>query len=289
MPRNLTRNLFAIIILVPALSVVARAQTSTPTSAPAPAATAQETATPAPPLDPEVDKILTRLEQRNVHDLRAKLKWVLRYVIEDDEEPDVKLGTIWYKQTEPVAKFKVQFDAKLAGTRKRNLDEQHLFDGRWYVECQSQTKTITRREIYRPDEKINPYKLGEGAFPLPFGQKKADILREFEVHRLDSKTDDPPDTDHLRLIPRPDTSTGRTYKTLDFWVSRASDLSGLPVKVVAGKKDGTGAVNSQIEITFSDVQLNLGLSDTVFEIATPSGYEEVVERLDDVPAPPTQP
>ena len=283
---NLVRKIVVSMILVPALSVVGRAQTSAPAAQPdSPPTTAPAVAAP---LDPETDKILTRLEQREVHDLRAKLKWVLRYVIEEEEEPDAKLGTIWYKHSEPIAKFKVQFDAKLVGTRKRDLDEEHLFDGRWYVEMQSQTKTVTRREIYRKDEKINPYKLGEGAFPLPFGQKKADILAEFEVGRMESRSDDPPDTDHLRLIPRPDTNTGRTYKTLDFWVARSGKLSGLPLKVVAGKKDGTGAVNSQIEITFSDVELNPGLSESVFEIATPAGYEEVVERLDGVEAPATQ-
>lgn len=298
---NLARKFAAVMILVPALAVVGRAQTSAPTSptavapttmpvaAPTDIATSAPTTAPAAALDPEVDKILTRLEGREVRDLRAKLKWVLNYEIEADEEPDTKLGTIWYKQSEPSPKFKVKFDTKLAGSRKRDLDEEHLFDGRWYVEMQSQTKTITRREIYRPDEKVNPYKLGEGAFPLPFGQKKADILAEFDVGRIEPKSDDPPDTDHLRLIPRPDTNTGRTYKTLDFWIARTGHLSGLPLKVVAGKKDGTGAVNSRIEISFTDVELNPGLAEGVFVINTPAGYEEVVERLEEVAAPPPQP
>lgn len=277
--------------LMSALGVAAFAQTGSPETAAAteaPPAGAAERDTAGFVADPEVDQILTRLERREVHDLRAKLKWVLKYVIEEDEEPDTKLGTIWYKRTEPVAKFKVKFDAKLAGTRKRSLDEEHLFDGRWYVELQSQTKTVTRREIYRPDEKVNPYKLGEGAFPLPFGQKKADILAEFEVARIAAKGDDPPDTDHLRLTPRPNTGTGRTYKTLDFWVVREGALAGLPIKVTAGKKDGTGAVNSLIEISFHDVELNPGLSASVFAIESPKGYEEVIERLEDIGPPAEQ-
>jgi hypothetical protein len=241
---------------------------------------------PGSHLDPVVDKILTRLENREVHDLRAKVKWELTYAIEEDEEPDVKSGTIWYQEDQPVAKFKVHFDTKITGSRKRKLDEEHLFDGRWYVELQSRTKTITRREIRREGEKSDPYKLGEGAFPLPFGQKKADILAEFEVTRVPDKKDDPAQTDHLHLVPRPDTNTGRTYKTLDFWVARSGDQAGLPVKVLAGKKDGTGAVNSYIEITFSDVELNTGFSASVFKIDAPKDYEEIVERLEPIEVPP---
>ncbi len=240
----------------------------------------------AGPLDPKIDKILTRLEQREIRDLRARLKWELTYAIEEDEEANSKFGTIWYKQGKPVARFKVHFDKKITGTVGRKLDEQHLFDGRWYVELQAHTKTVTRREIRREGDTSNPYKLGQGAFPLPFGQKKADILAEFEVKLLPAKKSDPADTDHLKMIPRPGTGTERTYKTLDFWIAREGKHAGLPVKVLAGKKDGTGAVNSYIEILFSKIELNSGLSESVFEIDVPKGYDEIVERLEPAELPP---
>ncbi|MFQ5807302.1 MAG: outer membrane lipoprotein carrier protein LolA [Phycisphaerae bacterium] len=248
-------------------------------------AAAQEGPAATPQLDSRVDKILTRLERRQVHDLRAKVKWELTYVVEEQEDADRKFGTIWYKEDQPVAKFKVHFDTKIVGNRKQKLNEEHLFDGHWYVELQSRTKTVTRREIRRAGETSNPYKLGEGAFPLPFGQKKADILAEFEVERVPGREDDPPATDHLQLTPRPNTKTGRTYKTLDFWVARAGDHAGLPIKVVAGKKDGTGAVNSYIAITFNKIELNTGFSGSVFKIEVPRGYEEIVERLETLEPP----
>lgn len=238
------------------------------------------------PPDPVVDRILTRLERRQVHDLRARLVWELMHVIEEEEQPERKFGTIWYKQTEPVAKFKVHFDTKLSGGRRRKLDEEHLFDGRWYVELQSATRTVIYREIRREGDTRNPYRLGEGAFPLPFGQKKADILAEFAVERLPPRPDDPPKTDHLRLTPRPGTRTGESYKTLEFWVAQEGPHAGLPVKVVAGKKDGTGAVNSYITISFSRIELNTGLSDSVFKIEPPPGYEKIVERLEPIESNP---
>lgn len=274
MQRSIARQTMAAIILTLAGCVAASGQQ--PASRP----------DATPKLDPLVDKILTRLENREVHDLRAKVQWKLTYAIEEEEAPDIKLGTLWYKQVQPVAKFKVHFDTKIAGNRRRKLDEEHLFDGRWYTELQSRTKTVTRREIRREGETSNPYKLGEGAFPLPFGQKKADILAEFEVTRAPPKKDDLPQTDHLYLVPRPGSDTGRTYKTLDFWVAQVGTHAGLPVKVVAGKKDGTGAVNSYIEITFSQIELNSGFSESEFKIGVPKDFEEIVEPLEPIEVPP---
>lgn len=233
-------------------------------------------------IDAVVDKILTRLERRSVRDLHAKLTWKLTYAVE--EESDTKLGEIWYQEFDPVAKFLVHFTHQIT-TRKRALDEKHLFDGRWYVELQGRTKTVTRREIRSEEDKSNPYKIGEGVFPLPFGQKKEDILREFEVRRVEPAQDDPPACDHLVLIPRETTQSARNYRQLSFWVSREGPHAGLPVKVLAAKKDGTGEVNSYIEITFRDVRLNEGFSASVFRVETPPGYEEYVERLEASAAP----
>jgi hypothetical protein len=237
-------------------------------------------------LDPVVDKILTRLEARQVNDLRARVRWELTYAVEEDEDADIKFGQIWYQQAEPVAKFLVHFDSKLVGNRKDELDEQHMFDGRWYTELQSRTKTITRREIRRPDDPSNPYKIGEGPFPLPFGQKKANILREFEVTHVAPAKADPPATDHLKLVPREGTGTGQTYKVIDFWVARQGPAAGLPIKVRTAKKDGTGRVNSYITITFDKIQLNTGFSSSIFKIETPPGYEYYEEKLEPIPPPP---
>jgi len=257
------------------LSAVAAWGQTAPASAPA-------TATA---LDPELDRILTQVEQRRVQDLHARLSWRQEYVVDEPGEAVTKCGEIWYQQAEPVARFLIHFNEWRRGGEKRKLDERHLFDGCWYVEVQSQTKTVQRREVRRPDDPGDPYKVGEGAFPLPFGQKKEDILREFEVALLSPADDDPPNTDHLRLTPRAGTRTGREYKELEFWVDRSGPTVGLPLKVRVAKLDGTGRLNSHITIVFSEPQLNRGLRPDTFEIKTPAGYTEMVEKLEPV-APP---
>ncbi len=244
-------------------------------------------AAPAVALDPEVDRILTTLEQRDVRDLRARLTWQQRYVLGEEDDTLTKRGEIWYQKGTPTGRFLIHFREKIVGGRKDALDERHLFDGCWYAELQSTTKTLVRREIRKPDDPTDPYKVGQGAFPLPFGQRKDDILREFAVVRVAAGEGDPPETDHLRLTPREGTETGRTYKELDFWVARGGAIAGLPVKVQVAKKDGTGKVNSLITIRFEDAQLDTGFSAGVFELKPPPGYEVFEEPLErEAPPPP---
>ncbi len=273
-----TRSKVASMITVLAVCVACRGQN--PASRPA-------VVDPPPALDPTVDKILTRLEHRQVHDLRAELTWKLQYVIDLDEDAQTKKGRIWYQQQKPVARFLIHFTQKIVSNRMHKLDERHMFDGRWYVELKSETKTLTRREIRRAGEVGNPYKLGEGPFPVPFGQKKADILKEFEVTLVPPTAGDPDNTDHLKLVPRPESQTGGSYKQVEVWIAREGPQHGLPVKVKASKKDGTGKVNSYLTITFKDVKLNEGFSGGVFKIEKPRGYDEHIERLEPIAPPPT--
>lgn len=272
------------VIILGLLSGVAASAQSGGTSPTAPAAE------PAA-LDPALDRILTRLEERDVQDLHANLAWRQEYAKDPEEDWVVKRGEIWYQKSQPVAKFMIRFTEKVSGTRRDKLDEQHLFDGFWYIELQSRTKTVQRHEIRRPNDPGNPYRVGQGYFPLPFGQKKADILSEFEVRLLPPADKDPPGTDHLFLVPRAGTNTGQSYKQLDFWVDREGLTAGLPTKVRVAKLDGTGKVDSYITITFTDAQLNKGFSGGIFEIKVPPGYTETVETLQPIapPAPPGTP
>ena len=263
-------------IIALALGVAAGAQTSAPVSQPATSQSA---------LDPEVDQILSRLEERQVQDLHARVAWRQEFVNDAPEDWLTKQGEIWYQKAEPVAKFLIRFTEKITGTRRDKLDEQHMFDGCWYVKVESRTKTVERHEIRHANDAVNPYKVGEGVFPLPFGQKKADILREFDVHKVAPEPSDPPNTDHLHLVPRQGTRTGQNYKQLDFWIDREGPTAGLPIKVRVAKITGTGQLDSCIVITFSDAQLNTGFSSSIFDIKTPAGYTVTEERLDPIGPP----
>ncbi len=252
--------------------------TTSPSTSPASAPAAAEKS-----LDPEVDKILTRLEERQVRDLQARLTWKLQYVIEPDAT--IKRGEVWYQKGTPSATFLIRFREVIAGKRKDKIDERHKFDGFWYTKLDSAARSYEETEIRRPDDPVDPYKVGQGVFPVPFGQKKADILREFGVQQVEPVKDDPPATDHLRLVPREATRTGEEYKELDFWISREGATAGLPVKVVTAKLDGTGKVNSYITLTFEDVKLNQGISTAVFQLECPPSYQRTRNPLIPAAAP----
>jgi outer membrane lipoprotein-sorting protein len=113
--------------------------------------------------------------------------------------------------------------------------------------------------ILRPGEKMNLLKLGEGPFPLPIGQKRHDVLNQFDVRKIESKPGDPADTVHLELIPKSGTSLARKFKSIDTWVSLPDEM---PVRI--STLDFTGATERSTDL--SNVQINPDLTDADFEL-----------------------
>jgi hypothetical protein len=260
-----------------AVAALAQAELTTRPAPAQPVAT-QPASAPAA-LDPKLDAILNRLERRTVRDLQAEVAWRQQYTIDLPEDATTKLGRIWYQDRKPVARFLIHFTGVIQAGRRDKLDERHMFDGEWYIELQSRSKTLTRTQVREPDDPIDVYKVGEGYFPLPFGQKKADILREFQVSLMPATAGDPADTDRVRLTPNPGTRTVETYARLDCWVLRSGPLEGLPIKVDAAKRDGTGKVNSYITITFESARLDTGIDDSLFDLKAPDDYQVIEEPL----------
>ncbi|MBK9126565.1 MAG: hypothetical protein IPM13_02050 [Phycisphaerales bacterium] len=287
----------SVIILGIAGIVAARGQGVPPDQAPPPAApaapggtearpaadAAPAASTPVEPIDPRLDEILTRLEQREVSDLRAGVAWRMQYVVDLPEDATTKRGRLWYQQGKPTARFMIHFSESIQGDRREKTDERHGFDGEWYTDYQARSKSAIRTQVRRPDDPDNPFDIARGLFPLPFGQKKADILREFQARLVPPAAGDPPDTDRVELTPREGTRIGTIYGKMDFWIARAGRLEGLPIRVKVAKKDGTGQINSHITITFDDVALNAGFPGDVFKMDIPKDFQVTVEPLD---APP---
>lgn len=251
-----------------------RAASSAPSSAPASAPAA---------LDPIADKMLTRLEERDIRDVQAKVVYARQAILSFDDKPDTQTGTIQYLEAKPCPKFLVEFDQVIRGDRKRPLNEKHLFDGVWYVHLNGRDNinSVERTQIRRPGDAANPFKISDGRFPLPWGQKKADILAEYMVKSAENDKGDPADTDRLHLIPRPGTKSATRYAWVDFWVSRSGDLAGLPVQVRVAEFDGEGKMNSTLTVSFENAKLNGGISDSIFKIETPRGWLEDVKPLEE--------
>lgn len=237
----------------------------------------QPASKPAERLDPQADAILQRLEQRgqSIDDLSARLTWEL--FDEIVEERQVRHGQVFYRRDKPNARFLIRFDDLVIGGRIRPQKEWHLFDGQWYIEKRELTKSVIKRQVVPPGRTIDPFKLGQGPFPLPFGQKKADILRYFRVEWVGPAKGDPPDSDHLRLLPRPGTEMAQRYRRLEFYIDRQSDL---PVRVRIFQRD-----DKIVTVSFADLAANTGLAGSRFELDVPKDWELTVEPLPPEPMP----
>ncbi len=236
-------------------------------------------------LSPEAEAVLERMNAARVEDVVAAVVWRQRYAVDREEDADTKHGTLWFSKRAPTPKFKVAFDKKIVRGRRYDMDEQHLFDGRWYVELDNRVKTITRREVRREAGSGDPYKLGEGPFPLPFGQQREDIVAEFVVEFIEpDASKDPDNTDHLKLTPREGSKTGERYGVVHFWVLRNGPSAGLPIQVRAAKLQATGAVDHYLTIRFEKPRLNQGIDDDVFVIASRDGFNEQIEPMPERPA-----
>jgi hypothetical protein len=222
-----------------------------------------------------IDAVLTQLEKRSdgLKDIRCQVRFV-----EDDRinlTKLVKTGRLLFQIAEPNPKFLIHFQ-KTEVDGVVGKQEWYLFDGQWLHQGLERLQQVTRQEIARPDEKIDLFDLEKAPFPLPFGQKKQTILRNFEVALAPPAPGDPPNTDHLVCTPKPGSAMDRKYEKLEFFVNQNLHL---PVRIVITKNEGQ-EVNTAEFPDLSDKSLNNGVTGRDF--ARPEAwkkYTEVVEEL----------
>lgn len=258
-------------VLVRVPGPVVRAE---PTTQPASAPASQ----PAP-LDPAVEVILDRLERKGgqIDDIEAAIRYTkIDKILQDKQRYE---GILRFKMDKPNPRFFIRFDKRVHDGNVSTKKEWHVFDGRWYVEARETTKLIVEREIVRPDEKKEVFRLGEGPFPLPFGQKKADIVRHFSVGLAPLGPKDPKGTRHLECTPLPGTELARKYDTVHFYIDPKQDL---PVRVRTVDKEE----DNEIMVSFASIKLNTGVAASRLNLPDLRGYERRQERLQQPAHPP---
>jgi len=224
-----------------------------------------------------VDEILARLERRGdgLKDIQCRLRF---------EENDginlvkrTKEGRIVFQMSEPNPQFLIHFE-KTDTDGVLGKQEWYLFDGHWLFQGLERIKQVTKQEFAKPGEKIDLFDLERTPFPLPFGQKKDTILRNFDVSLVEPVSADPPNTDHLLCIPKPNSRMDRKYDRLEFFVLR--DLH-LPTRIVVTKNDGLEVDTAEFP-DLSTKSINAGVSRKDLDapaIWKKENYKEVVETL----------
>ncbi len=232
------------------------------------AATATATAPAASGIDPQVDQILDRLERKGdqVKDIETPIKFTKTDPVLEDKQ--IFEGILRFKEDKPNPRFFIRFDKFTQEGITRDRPEWHVFDGEWYIEAREKTHTIVKRQIVRPGEQVNVFRIGQGPFPLPFGQKKADILKYFDVKLVSPTEKDPPNTVHLECTPKAGTDMAEKYGSVHFNIDKQLDL---PVVVRTVEK--TENVEVKAEFPADKIRINTGMAASELNLPELKGYQ----------------
>lgn len=213
----------------------------------------------APADDDPVESLLDRLEA-SAADLDSFTANVYYRVYDDFlERIEIRTGELVYKEgpAENQRRFAVLFDRLLVGTvgdaHMRRLDRQkhYVFDGQWLAEVDHAQKKFLKHQVVPPGKQLNPLKLGEGPFPIPVGQPKAEVRRRFEVGALEPPTEGPLkkvaekfQVEGLRLVPKPGTREADDYAHVDLLYDRETLLPvGMELVMLNGNRKSVRLTN----------------------------------------------
>ncbi|MDY7109424.1 MAG: hypothetical protein SYC29_12380 [Planctomycetota bacterium] len=183
--------------------------------------------------DDPVIALLDTLE-RSADDLRA-FTASIHYVVEDAllGEKVIRKGELVYRADPEGGEksFAILFESRIANGRKRDQLKHYVFSGGWFVEVDHDEKLFIKRQVVAEGEEYDPLKLGEGPFPLPVGQERAEVLARFQVSLLALPETGPlaklrgeTPVDGLRLIPRPGSQAAEDIARIDLFYDRDTHL-----------------------------------------------------------------
>lgn len=256
-------------------------------------------------------KILSEIEGGEVHLRTGRLYFAIRPAGEDDRPKDAKRdapGSLTPPApaspeakpapASPLRVFAAVFETLQVDKTLRNEKRQFIFDGSSVVERNFDAKQYSRRRVVAPGSRTDPLRLGEGPFPIPIGQRKADILARFDaslVPPLEGIEETDPnraimaETYQLKLTPKPGTPESRTFAEVRLWY-RTSDK--LPRRARTLSPQG-----GQSDVTLIGPEVNKPIDDAVFDMSAPTTPDWTADIRDEVrgeaptpsPATPTTP
>lgn len=204
-----------------------------------------------------VDQLLTRLERvgDEVRSFRAGLAYEKYDAFLDEAEQ--RFGRLVLEGTGDGRRFAFLFDRFYdGGGREESMRDHWLYAGGWLTEANHDRKTFTKRQIVEPGKRFDPLKLGEGPFPVPFGQAKAEVEARFAVElcevpplpRLRSITD----VCGLRLLPKEGSAMAKDTEKIEVFYER----EGLALRAIVL----SGRNGDRTTVVFSRPALNVDLS-----------------------------
>lgn len=230
---------------------------------------------PAPnPTDAAARAILDRQEKAGENYATLRMDVEYEVVNRMTGETEMRTGWVAYqKETkEQPTKFRVHFDTlRLENGPKMQNVVDYIFDGRFVTKDQYKTKTRTRWQVAAEGERVEAMKIGKGPFPVPFGQKTADVLTHLQAVTRAPEAADPAGTDYLKLTPLPGKEKDVNFLRLEMWIDRKTSL---PAKIVA--RDENKNVKT---VVFTNTKTDPNIDAKLFDVPKPAGFELIVQRL----------
>lgn len=204
------------------------------------------------------------------------------FAIQSDEQR--RAGTLYFQTDRPaeqsrgidVRRFAVSFDELTVADRREKIDQQYTFDGEWVVEKTPADRQFTKRQVVPPGEDFDPLRIGEGPFPVPIGQRKADILERFDAELRppqDGLTDpalvalaEQRGLIQLRLTPRPGTAESRDFEQIRIWYEPGGKLLPRIARTVT-------PIGDESEVVLLKPVVNKPIAPAIFSTATPPPEE----------------
>lgn len=199
----------------------------------------------------EAAKFLDELERADagLRRLVGEIKYQRTFDLVGDRQ--TRYGRIAYtaepasEGAPPARKFAVLFDRFEIGSVVRNEEKAYIFDGQWLVERIPGEKLFKKHEVVPPGEKFDPLRLGQGPFPIPIGQRRADILERFTADLAPAESGlEPGDalseadasavrdfvsgTTQIRLVPREGVPEAEDFREVRLWYTRDASGRWLP-------------------------------------------------------------
>jgi len=148
-----------------------------------------------------------------------------------------RFGKVWFQikaDGEPV--MHVVFDQKQVNDKKSIPDKvEYLLDDGWVTNRTDATKTESRMQVVPKGEKMNLFQVGKSPFPMPIGQDRAEVEKQFDVSKVAPVNDDPPGTIHLLLTPKPNSPLAKQFSSVDLWTDVKTRMP-VRIKTIDSKK-----------------------------------------------------
>ena len=131
---------------------------------------------------------LENIERVKVTSLTADVSYTRIDPILDRRE--IRTGKLLFRMVDGKREAAILFDTLIIGRRRETKQKHYIFSGRWMAEVDHDKKQFIKRELVAPDEKeIDPFGLGGGPIPLPIGQSKESVLKNFVVTMVEKPTE----------------------------------------------------------------------------------------------------